>query len=85
MHKYLFFRDEQDIQAKINFRLNPNISSCPFFVFEDFLVHFAHPVFLLDQRRLVRRMALRKPKFIGPKTCTDRWALKIRRYMEPKE
>ena len=78
-------------KIKINFRLNPNISSCPSSLYLLILslkvssVHFTHPVFLLDQRRLVRRMALRKPKFIGPKTCTDRWALKIRRYMEPKE
>jgi len=31
------------------------------------------------------RMALRKPRFMGANTCTERWALKIRRYMEEKE
>src|SRR6266568_3925911 len=30
---------------------------------------------------LLRRMAARKPMFIGPKTCTERCSLKIRRYI----
>ena len=33
----------------------------------------------------IRFNALLKPKFIGAKTCTERWSLKIRRYMEVSE
>jgi hypothetical protein len=62
-----------------------NILSIPVnSVFQISSVPFVAP-WLIRYCLAVRRMALRKPKFIGANTCTERWSLKIRRYMEEKE